>query len=251
MAGLRGAGDIFFSVLDSGSYSGYLSLANIASFVIGNSGSETKSIKSTSPANPGAIIGSSTMPGDDTIKITLNVPNRENLLLMTLGEGSTISDAASSITNEVVTVRSKNSHVVLNHQKLDPGVAPVVTNTAGTTTYTAGSDYVVDYVNGMLYITPSSLIAVGSIHVDYSWLALSGYSIQARRKPSAIGKLLFTGMNLDSGENIRLTADSVELSPDGDFNLISSDGEFLEFSLTGLMKVPPGQLSPYVLKVVA
>lgn len=251
MSGLRGAGKAYFSILEGGVYSGYLDLANLASFTISNSGSDTKTIKSTAPSNYAAIIGSSTTPGDDKITIKLNDPNRKNMLLMTLGTDSTVSVTASSVSNEVVTVLAKGTYVSLANRKLDTGVAPVVTNTAGTTTYTASTDYVVDYDNGLIYITPNSTIAVGTIHVDYSWLIRSGYSITARTKSSAIGKLLFVGENLDSGEIIRLTADSVELSPDGDFGLVSADGEFLEFGLTGTLKVPTGQSSPYTIDITA
>jgi hypothetical protein len=63
--------------------------------------------------------------------------------------------------------------------------------------------------------------------------------------------MLFTGENLDSGEIIRLTADSVELTPEGDFSLISADGEFLEFTLSGTIKVPSGQTVPFVMEVIA
>jgi len=85
MAGLRGAGKIYLNPLISGNYAGYQDLANIASFTIGNSGADTKTLKSTAPVNYGATIGSATTPGDDTLSIKLNVPNRKNLATMLLG----------------------------------------------------------------------------------------------------------------------------------------------------------------------
>lgn len=251
MAGLRGAGKVYFSILKDGSYSGYLDLANIASFTISNSGADTKTLKSTSPVNYGAIIGSSTTPGDDQIKIQLNDPNRKNLLLMTLGTDSTVSTTGAAISNESLTVLAKGTYIALANRKLDTNAAPVVTNAGNTVTYTVDTDYTIDYDNGLIYITDASTIAVGTILIDYTHLTRSGYSIAARTESSAIGKLLFVGENLDSGENIRLVADSVELSPDGDFSLISADNDFLEFGLTGTLKVPTGATSPYSLIVTA
>jgi len=181
----------------------------------------------------------------------LNVPNRKNLLLMTLGNDSTIADTGAAINNEAITVIAKDTWIPLAHSKLDTNVNPVVTNVLGTVTYTSGSDYTIDYTNGLIYVAAASTIAAGTIHVDYTYLSRAGFSIQARTQSSYIGKLLFTGENLDSGENIRVQADSVELTPDGDFSLISADGKFLEFSLTGTLKVPTGASSPYTLTIAA
>lgn len=251
MAGLRGAGKIYLNAYRSGAYIGYYDLANIASFAIGNSGADTKTLKSTSPSNYGATIGSATTPGDDTITIKLNVPNQKNLATMLLGTDTAVSNTGAAITDEVITVIAKGTYVALAKRKIAASPAPVVTNSAGSTTYTEDTHYVVDYDNGLIYITPDSTIAAGTLKVDYTHQDYTGYSIAARTESNIIGKLLFTGENLDSGEIIRMTADSVELSPDGDFSLVSADGEFLEFGLTGTIKVPDGQTSPYTFEVIA
>lgn len=251
MAGLRGAGKVYLSVLSGGSYSGYLDMSNIASFTIGNSGGDTVTLKSTAPTNYGAVIGSSTTPGDDTISIALNVPNRKNLTTMFLGTDSTVTNVGAAINNESVTVIAKGTYVALAKRKIASSPAPVVTNSGGTVTYTETTDYVVDYDNGLLYITPASTIAAGTILVDYTHENYTGYSINARTTSSINCKMLFTGENLDSGEIIRMTADSVELSPEGDFSLISADGEFLEFTLSGTIKVPDGQTVPFVMEVIS
>lgn len=250
MAGLRGAGKIYLNAYRSGAYIGYYDLANIASFAIGNSGSDTKTLKSTSPSNYGATIGSATTPGDDKLTIKLNVPNRKNLATMLLGTDSAVTNTGAAITDEVITVIAKGTYVALAKRKIAASPAPVVTNSAGSTTYTEGSDYEVDYDNGLIYVTPDSTIAAGTLKVDYTHQDYTGYSIAARTESNIIGKLLFTGENLDSGEIIRMMADSVELSPDGDFSLVSADGEFLEFGLTGTIKVPTGETSPYTFEVI-
>jgi len=251
MAGLRGAGKIYFNVYDNGVYGGYLDLANIASFTISNTGSDTQTLKSTAPSNYGAVIGSSITPGDDTIKIALNVPNRKNLLLMTLGTDATVAVNSGAAVNESVTVSAKGTFVALANQKILTSPSPVVTNTAGTVTYVENTDYAVDYDNGLIEIKTAGAIPAGQIYVDYSYAARSGYSIQARTKTSFIGKLMFIGKNLDNDEMIRVTADSVELTPDGDFSLISADNAFLEFSMTGTLKVPEGATSPYTLSILS
>jgi hypothetical protein len=251
MAGLRGAGKIYLDRKVAGSYTGYVDMSNIASFAIGNDGGDTVTLKSTAPVNYGAVIGSSTTPGDDTITLVLNDPNRKNLTTMLLGSDSAVTNVGAAVTNEAITVIAKGTYIPLAKRHLNDGVAAVVTNTAGTTTYTVDTDYTVDYENGLVYITPDSTIPLGTIHVDYTHLDYTGYSINARTESSINCKMLFVGENLDSGENIRVTADSVELSPEGDFSLVSADGEFLEFTLSGTVKVPDGETVPFKVEVTS
>lgn len=251
MSGLRGAGKVYINPYVSGAYEGYLDMANVASFAISNSGADTKTIKSTNPANYGSIIGSATTPGDDKLTLKLNVPNRKNLTTMFLGTDTTISVTGSTISNESITLITKGTYVALTKRKIATSPAPVVTNSAGTTTYTENSDYVVDYDNGLIYVPDTSTISAGILLVDYTYGNAAGYKIEARTQTNIIGKFMFTGENLDSGEIIRVTADSVELSPDGDFSLISADGAFLEFGLTGTIKLPTGYANPYTVEVIS
>jgi hypothetical protein len=62
---------------------------------LGNDGGDTVTLKSTAPVNYGAVIGSATTPGDDTISITLNVPNRKNLTAMLLGSDQAVTNTGA------------------------------------------------------------------------------------------------------------------------------------------------------------
>lgn len=251
MAGLRGAGKVYLSVYSGGAYGGYLDMSNIASFTIGNDGGDTVTLKSTSPANYGAVIGSSTTPGDDTISIALNVPNRKNLTTMLLGTDSAVTNTGALINNESLTLIAKGTYIPLAKRKLAASPAINITKGDGTGTYAENTDFYIDYDNGLVYVPTTSSIPTGTILVDYTHTDYTGYSINARTTSSINCKMLFTGENLDSGEIIRVTADSVELSPEGDFSLISADGEFLEFTLSGTIKVPDGETVPFVMEVIS
>ena len=254
MAGLRGAGKVYLSINNSGTYGGWLDMANIASFTMGNEGADTTSIKSTAPDNYGAVIGSSTTPGDDTISITLNVPNRKNLTTMLLGTDTTVTVSGATITDEQHVAR-KGAHHVLAKRNLTSIDRVDTAAGSGGAALTAGTDYTVptaeELENGLLFIPSTSSVTEGaSIYVDYTHLAYSGYKIEARTSSSIQAKMLFVGENLDSGERIRVVANNIELSPEGDFSLISADGEFLEFTLAGLMKVPDGETVPFEMQVM-
>ena len=252
MAGIRGAGKVYLAINNSGTYTGYLDMANVASLAIGNTGSDTKTLKSTAPTNYGANIGSATTPGDDTITIKLNAPNRKNLLCAFLGTDSTVNVSGTSVVDENATCVSVGSFAPLAHYPVLASPAPVITTSNGSTTLVAETDYTIDLDNGLVeWLDPGSHTIAGTTYkVDYTYDDSEGYSIAARTRSSINAKLLFCGENLDSNENIRVTALDVDLTPDGDFNLISSDGEFLEFTLKGVMTVPDNETSPYTVRVV-
>lgn len=316
MSGLRGAGKIYLDVYSSGAYHGYMDMANIASFTIGNEGADTQSIKSTSPANYGAVIGSATTPGDDTISISLNVPNRKNLTAMLLGADTAVTVTGSTETDEeitplalgtilpltkrhisAVTVTAKDADDVSTwvadtvttvgtyikpttpntfyykctardtDYKTHATTQPTWPTTIGATvvddavtwtnmgliTKSSTIDYDVDEDNGLIEIRAgaTSIELNRVLNVDYTYASYSGYSIDARAQSSLNCKMLFVGENLDSGELIRVVADAVELSPEGDFSLISADGEFLEFTLSGTIKVPTGYTYPFTVEVIS
>ena len=317
MAGLRGAGKVYLSVLSGGLYGGYLDMANIASFTIGSDGADTTTLKSTAPVNYGAVIGSATTPGDDTISIALNVPNRKNLTAMLLGSDESVTNTGAADGDEdltvialgtilplakrhvsAVTVTATDGDAAVNWQA-DTVIAlneyrkpttpngyyykativagdfqtaavtePTWPTTIGTTvvddqvtwttigkiTKVADTDYSVDEDNGLIEILAGATggYELGrNITVVYTHGSYTGYTISARAQSSLNCKMLFVGENLDSGELIRLTADAVELSPEGDFSLISADGEFLEFTLSGILKVPDGETYPFYFEVIS
>lgn len=316
MSGLRGAGKVYLDVYSSGAYHGYMDMANIASFTIGNEGTDTVTLKSTAPGNYGAVIGSATTPGDDTISITLNVPNRKNLTAMLLGADTAVSETGDTITNEEITplslgtilplakrhisavsITSKDADSVSTwvadtvtalgtyikpttpntyyykatarsgdyktHATTEPTWPTTIGGTVvddavtwtnmGLITKSNTVDYNVDEDNGLIEILSgaTSIEAGRVLNVDYTYATYTGFTIDARAQSSLNCKMLFVGENLDSGELIRLVANSVELSPEGDFSLISADGEFLEFTLSGTLKVPDGATYPFSLEVIS
>ena len=318
MAGLRGAGKVYLSIYRNSAYGAFYDMSNIASIALGNSGASTVNLKSTAPANYGTVIGSTTTPGDDTISIVLNDPNRKNLSNMLLGTDTTVTSAGATVSNEAHTVVATGSVIPLTYRHISAvtvtskdadsasahatttayslgdyvtatvstvpsyfkcttagtsgGSAPsFVVTTPGTSTTTDGTvtwtymgkitkvadiDYLIssdDADNGLIEIlsTNTGGFELGrDINVDYTYGAYTGYSIDARTETELNCKMLFLGQNLDSGEIIRVTANSVKLSPEGDFNLISADGAFLEFTLSGTIAVPTGETVPFVVEVI-
>jgi hypothetical protein len=77
----------------------------------------------------------------------------------------------ATVTDEEVTADS-DTYVALDYKRITPGTVVVTTDPAGTT-YTEGSDYVVDYANGEIMALSGGDISDGaSLLVDYSYTAI-------------------------------------------------------------------------------
>lgn len=78
---------------------------------------------------------------------------------------------AKTVTDEVVAA-DHGAWVALANQRLTPG-SVVVTNSAGSTTYTEDTDYLIDYANGKLYAIASGAITdAQSLKADYGYTAI-------------------------------------------------------------------------------
>ena len=76
------------------------------------------------------------------------------------------SNAGTSITDEAVAIAALDVSYDLAHKSISlDGL--VVTNTAGSTTYTEGTDYTIDYVDGTIICLSTGTITTGSINIDY------------------------------------------------------------------------------------
>ncbi len=81
------------------------------------------------------------------------------------------SGATVSVTNESVTADS-DTWVDMDYARVQPGTV-VVTDSTGVTTYTEGTDYVIDYGNGKLMALSAGSITDGqALLVDYTYDAI-------------------------------------------------------------------------------
>jgi len=80
--------------------------------------------------------------------------------------------ASAVVTDEEVTITALDTWYALDHKRLQPGTA-VVTNEGGGTTYTEGTDYVIDYGNGEIRgLTGGAITALDVVKVDYTYDAV-------------------------------------------------------------------------------
>lgn len=150
-----------------------------------------------------------------SLSITLRSIKPEHLALAL--HGAVTAKSAASVTNEAVT-GYHGKFTPLAHVKVS---SVVVTNTAGTTTYTAGTDYVLHADAGMIEILSTGAITDGqSLHVDYSYAAQD----HVNTAPANTDRyLMFSGLNrADSDKRVRCEIYKVRLDP-GVFGLIQQE----------------------------
>lgn len=168
---------------------------------------------------------------DVTATITVHSFNAAEL---EIGLRAGVSSVASaSITDETVTAY-KGGLIRLAH----PNPSTVtVTNSAATTTYVAGTDYVVQ-ASGLFIPDTSSIVDAESIKVDYTH---AGYDlIEALIHAGHEFELHFDGLNDASGKSVLL--DTYRFKP-GLLSNLQWHGEsgFASFDLTGAILADPSK----------
>jgi hypothetical protein len=110
--------------------------------------------------------------------------------------------------------------------------AVVVKNTAGSTTYVANTDYLVDAVSGFIKVTDGGAITDGqSLKVSYTAAALTGDKISAGTNPSIFVQVDGEGINVATGKAVHVVIPRASLSASGSLDMVGKD--FLVTALKG------------------
>lgn len=178
--------------------------------------------------------------------ITDNI-DPENVALFFFGTKSTVTLTATTVTDEVVAGVIPGLYYQLGmsqanptgYRGLDIHTAPstkvIVTDNAGTTTYTEGTDYTIDLTLGRLYIVPGGTIVSGSnIKVDYKVKAQSASRVISGSQ-AVEGSLRYIAVN-PKGDNIDYFMPKVKIGPNGDYALKGEEWQQIPFNIEVLKK---------------
>lgn len=246
--GLILAGDIRPGFFDSaGAFLGYAQDAmNVSELTLTPGEGEQRDRVSRMRDTFGQALDSVTLPAPWTMTMTTDSILRETLRTMFLGIDQDVSVASGSVTDESITARLDN-WVPLANQNVLNDTAPVVTDSAGTTTYGEGTDYKVDLRNGMiLAFSTGSITAEEELLVSYSFGGKDGFRVNGAKTEAVKMALLLDGKSLrqaDSGKVIRLIIHEVSLRPAGG-NDLKSD-EWIAPQFTGTLVTPTGETEPF------
>jgi len=197
----------------------------------------------------GQVRNSVVLPQPSEIKLTLRDVPSDVLALAFQGDVSTVSDGATTVTDESVTARV-GRWVDLAGRNINAG-SVVVTDSGGSTTYTEGTDYEINYRLGMLRALSGGAITDGqSILVDYSTSAVSGERIQTITRSQIKARIVVDGVNMaDGNRQVHAEIYRATLAPDQPMDLLAEQHATVSF--TGTMETPVGMSSPAVIDVLS
>jgi hypothetical protein len=255
MAGFYGSGDVLINVKDNttNAFKGWVGPLFASAFEP-RANAERQSLLSKSRIGYGQSIGSVSIGGEPTFRMTLRDANKDAIRLLFLGSETAFAQAASSAVAVPVTMYAEQL-LRLAHRNIS---SLVLTSDPVGTTYVLGTDYTVDNARmGFVKVVAGSdletdLAAAGAAGLEllasYSYAATSGWNIRGNTDPSLRAWILFDGKNQENQEDVECEIWEVVLTPDAGFDFLA-DG-WNEVPLTGTMITPAGKTEPFEVRAV-
>lgn len=209
-------------------------------------GEETNILSKRRDGRYNQILHNETLPGTPTVQLTaLESPERIAALLFS-GAITTADVQSGSVTEITHEVPAIDVPFQLPHRMLLASPAPVIekVGTPSNTPLVAGTDYEIDLRRGQ--ITFLAQVAPGDeIEVSYSYAAHKQYTIVGGTTPTRAFYLTGDVQDRISGEDMELRVPRVNLSVNGDVDLLAAEPMKPQFS--GPIVLAPGESSPYTL----
>ncbi|MEN8196873.1 MAG: hypothetical protein ABFS30_10235 [Pseudomonadota bacterium] len=239
MSGFLGSGTLYFNRVVSGVSQGWLALGNATKFAI-KENSEKKERKLKKRGQYGQVGDSVFVKQPAELSINLDDIDAQNLALAFLGDVSAVSVTAGSVTDEAVTA-DLGFYVPLANREVSN---VVVTNSAATVTYVAGTDYEVVAGAGMLKaLSGGAITDAESLLVDYDYAAISGNKVLGGTNPTVKLALKLDGENFANSAPVLVDVWEAVLSPTSEVDFLADD--FAAIELAGTLNTPTSKTSPY------
>lgn len=241
------AGRVYFNAQrPDGSYEGYRYLAQTPAFTITAQGENLTVDESDGPI--AERIRDIPIRVTRSGRTTLRDMAIANYALFIMGETSEVNQANTPVTDEEHEVMPGRFYQ-LGQSAANPGgvrnVASVdVTDETDTTTYVAGTDYVVHAEIGMLEILEGGSITEETIHVDYTPAEETRQRATSSQQGARMGEIRFVANNTD-GPNNDIFVPHASLSPDGELPMKGRDNP-QEMPFTISVQSRPGYAQVYV-----
>ncbi len=220
---LLGRGAVYFDRFAAGTITrqGEVHLGNVTKLEITTT-DEVKE-KYSSMVSTSALLKAVNTKRTVEVKLTADEFSLANMALALMGSEGTLTQAASSATDETITTSAKQGRW---YPLAKRNVSSVV-----ITGKVEGTDFTVDVETGRIYIIPGGTIADGSsvTVASYSYGTIDYKTIVGGNANQIEGYLRFIG-DPATGPEFELEVWRVQAQPDGAFGLITED--YGNFSLT-------------------
>lgn len=241
------AGDLYLDRYVNGVRIGERGALNAMSFALTLPKADTKNRKSFMKNSYGASLDSVVMvSGSGSVKIELDDADPDVLALALLGSVGDANATAGAVIDEAITaaygLNRKLAHRFVSNV--------VVKDSAGSVTYTNGTDYTVNAETGMIKALATGLMTDGeTIKVSYNYSAMTSRQILAAQSSEIRTHIRLDGVNLANQKRVEVIVPEAVLVPSGDIALISSD--FMKYTLSGEIVLRAGELAPFYYREIA
>lgn len=241
--GYLGSGDLYLNRIVNGVAQGWEGPFECNKFEI-KANSELKEQTSRGKATYGQIIESVPVPKPFDLNITMTELNKQGLMLALMGTAAVLTQSSGSIADEVVQMNS-GKWAVLSKANFNGPLT--VKDSAGTTTYAEGTDYVVNRAMGWVQMLDSGAITdAENVKVSGAYLAITGDMISGATQPSVRAQFKLDGVNFADGLANIVTVREAVISSDAAIDFLSDN--FASLPLKGRMKTPAGFIEPFTIE---
>lgn len=233
-------GRAYFNKLVGGSYIGDRAVGNAPSYDITLETEKAEHYHSKSGVREKDM--DRTVQIDRKAQIVIDNMSLENLALFVGGELSTVTQTATPVADEAITVKEGYYYQLGATTANPPGVrgvsSVVIQDVTDTTTYVEGTDYQLDASSGRIYIIVGGGISDDDVlHVDYTPTANSRSRVATSAVATVYGGLRTVADN-DQGENQDMFAPYAALTPTGSLPVITDDTEVVAMTFDVEFLVP-------------
>lgn len=241
-AAILGAGSVRFDLYnpDTQTWGGLGDILETDKFEI-TPDSDKKEKTSKSRVAYGQSIAAVVIAKPTKIAITIAAVSKEVVAMQFQGVVREDSQGAGAIDDTVTAKLEKWAKLSMRNVV---AAEFVVKNTAGTTTYAKGTDYLVNYATGEIKpLTSGTIEANESLKVTGTALAYSSTVIRGGVRAQVRVRAVWEGENLVDGQYMEVEAWEAVLTASKGFDFMASD--FNGFELEGTLVVPAGKTEPY------
>lgn len=241
--GFLGAGDLYIARYAAGVWGDYEGPFEADKFEI-KPNSELKEQVSKGRSTYGQVIESVSLAQPADFTATLTEVNKATLAIALLGTESALAGSAGSVTDEAF-VAKKGKWAPVSKENISN---VVLTNSADSTTYVEGTDYLVNPRLGWIKILEGSAIAdAAALKVDFDHAAVTGTKISGGTSAEVRARFKLDGVNLADGLPCIVTVHEAVISAASALDFLSSD--FATVEMPGRLKTPAGKSEPFTVEL--
>lgn len=205
---------------------------------------ELKEMISKGRSTYGQVVETAAIPQPFDFSVELGEVNKAGLALALFGTIDVLTQSSGTVSNEAVTAKLDSWSPLLGARV--SGV--VVTNTAGSTTYVNGTDYIVNTEMGWVKPLVGGAITENQVlHVDYTRAAITGSKISGGTQAQIRARFTLDGKNFADDAPHKVTVYEAVIAADSAFDFLADD--FNVISLPGRMKTPSGFIEPFLIEL--